>query len=966
VFVPATLYAQAAQASITGVVRDTSSAVLPGVTVETASPALIERTRTVVTDGSGQYRFVDLRPGPYTVTFTLPGFAAVRREGIVLSGSITATINADLRVGGLEETITVSGEAPIVDTQSAGLQRTLDKDVIASIPTSRLYHAIAALAPGVVTSGNQDVGGIDGPSFKLFTFHGGRVNEGLVNVDGLNVGAGTNGSGVSYYVADIGNSEEVSMSLSGGMGESDRGGPVINVVPRQGGNNYTGNFFATGANGSMQSDNFDQAQRDAGLTTPNQLRKIWDVNGAFGGPIKRDKLWFFWTARHQGNRKYVTGMFLNANAGDATKWTYAPSATPATDGGTWKSSSLRLTWQASPRNKFNVFWDEQAMCSTGCVRGSMTGGTPTRAPEAHQPTESYPLHVQQLAWTSPATSRLLLEAAFGTNLLQWGGKERPGNNRDLISVTEQLGVIPNLVYRGQQAWSRNWIGVHSWRSSVSYVTGAHNMKFGYTGQFLALDTNNFRPNARLEYRFRNGVPNRLTMRGDSGSKVSNRTGVAGFYGQEHWTRGQLTLQGGVRYDRAWSWSPDQQVGPDLFLPNGFVVPRATGVDSFNDITVRGAGVYDLFGNGKTAVKVNIGEYVEAAQTSGRYSATNPRNRLDTFTNRTWTDSNKNFVPDCNLMNPAANLECGPWEDQAFGKDIFTTTFDPALISGWNVRPNDWQFGVGIQHEVLPRVSADVSYNRRWFGNFQVTDDRSVGPNDYQQYSIVAPVDSRLPGGGGQTIGDLYDPTPTAFTRVRDNFVTLASNFGNQIQYWHGVDFNVNARMRNGLTVKGGFNTGRTVNDTCDVGPKIDNPSRRFCRVVQDWRTQTKLLGSYTIPKVDVLVSGTFQSIPGTSLAATLVVTSAQTTLGRNLTTGTVNVNLIQPETVFGDRVNQLDLRIAKVMRFSGRRTQVALDLFNAFNSNAVESRTQTFGDRYLVPTGVLTARFLKISGQIDF
>jgi hypothetical protein len=964
---PAEVYAQASQASITGVARDTSGAVLPGVTVETSSPALIEKVRTVVTDGSGQYRFVDLRPGTYTVSFMLPGFAVHRREGIVLSGSLTATINAELRVGALEETVTVTGETPIVDVQSAGLQQTLDKDVIAAIPTSRLYHAIVALTPGVVTSGTQDVGGIDGPSFKLFAIHGGRTNEGLVNVDGLNVGAGLNGSGVSYYVADIGNSQEVSMNLSGGLGESDRGGPVINVVPRQGGNNFSGTFFATGANGSMQGDNFDQALKDAGLTTPAALRKIWDVNGSIGGPIVRDKLWFYWTARHQGNRKFVTGMFLDANAGDLTKWTYAPSATRATDGGTWKSTSGRLAWQATARNKVNVFWDEQAMCSTGCVRGSMTGGTPTRSPEAHQPTESYPTHVQQLTWTSPVTNRLLLEAGAGTNLLQWGGKERPDNNRDLIPVTEQMGLIPNLVYRGQQAWSRNWIGVHSWRTSLSYVTGAHSTKVGYMGQYLVSDVNNFRPNSRLEYRFQNNVPNRLTMQGDHGAKTSNRTGVTSLYAQDQWTRGQLTLQGGLRYDRAWSWAPEQQVGPDRFIPIGFVLPRTKGVDAFNDITIRAAGAYDLFGNGKTAVKVNVGEYLEAAQNSVRYLATNPRNRVDTNTNRTWGDANSNFVPDCDLLNPAKNGECGAWEDQGFGKDLFTTTFDPALISGWNVRPNDWQFGVGVQHEILPRISADVSYNRRWFGNFQVTDDRSVGPTDYQAYSIVAPTDSRLPGGGGQTIGDLYDLTPTAaFGRVRDNFVTLSGNFGNQIQYWHGVDFNVRARTQNGAIVQGGFNTGRTVEDRCDVTPKIDNPSTRFCRVVQDWRTQVKLLGSYVIPKIDVMTSATFQSVPGTFLRANLVVSSAQTTLGRALTTGTATINLIQPESVFGDRVNQVDFRVAKILRFGGRRTQIALDLFNALNSNDVESRIETFGNRYLVPTGVLTARFVKISGQIDF
>jgi hypothetical protein len=190
-------------------------------------------------------------------------------------------------------------------------------------------------------------------------------------------------------------------------------------------------------------------------------------------------------------------LFLNQHAGDPTKWTYEPSTTRATDGGTWKSSSIRLTWQATPRNKFNIFWDEQAMCSSGCVGGSITGGTPSTSPEGHQPTEGWPLHVQQVSWTAPATNRLLLDAAFGTNLFRWGGKERPDNNRALVPVQEQSGLIPGLWYRSQRQWSRHWIGVYNWRASASYITGAHSTKFGYQGSFNQSDTTNFRPDARL-------------------------------------------------------------------------------------------------------------------------------------------------------------------------------------------------------------------------------------------------------------------------------------------------------------------------------------------------------------------------------------------------------------------------------------------------------------------------------------
>jgi len=296
--------------------------VLPGVTVEAGSPVLIEKSRTAVTDGGGQYRIEGLRPGTYAVTFTLTGFSIVKREGIELSGSFTATVNAEMRVGSHEETITVSAESPVVDVQSAKRQQTLTEDVISAIPTARVYHSIATLVTGVVLSGTQDVGGISGPATNTFSIHGGRSTEGRLQVDGLPVGAALGGSGVSFYVADIGNAQEVTFATSGGLGEAEVGGPVMNVVPRTGGNVFRGSFFVNGANDKMASSNYTSELQNAGLKAPNDLLKIWDVNAVFGGPIMKDRRWFFGGDRYQGNRKLVAGMYHNQNAGNPAAWTY--------------------------------------------------------------------------------------------------------------------------------------------------------------------------------------------------------------------------------------------------------------------------------------------------------------------------------------------------------------------------------------------------------------------------------------------------------------------------------------------------------------------------------------------------------------------------------------------------------------------------------------------------------------------
>ena len=267
-----------AQSTITGVVRDSSGAVLPGVTVEAASPALIEKVKTGSTDENGLYRIIDLRPGPYTVTFTLPGFNTVKREGLELPGEFVMTVNADLRVGGLEETITVTGESPTVDVQSARRQRQLNNELIEALPTAQGYAAVMVLMPSMISSngGNNDT--LLNPGMIVFGGRGGRGNEGRAQVDGLNTGASLNGGGVSGYRQDVENAQEIAITTAGGLGEAEVGGPTINIVPRTGGNTFRSHFFFTGLRGAMQASNFSKELQDAGLRTPAKTNYIYDTS----------------------------------------------------------------------------------------------------------------------------------------------------------------------------------------------------------------------------------------------------------------------------------------------------------------------------------------------------------------------------------------------------------------------------------------------------------------------------------------------------------------------------------------------------------------------------------------------------------------------------------------------------------------------------------------------------------------
>ena len=353
--VPSAVYAQAA---ITGVVRDASGAVLPGATVEAASPVLIEKVRSVATDATGQYRIVDLRPGVYSVTFSLPGFTTVKREGIELSGNFVATVNADLRVGALEETITVTGESPIVDVQSTRSQQIIDKDVLAAIPSSRNVAGIQAIIPGMNTAG--DDGGIAGTmQGGASAIHGGRANDSRIYADGINMGwAGSSGGG--GQMPQVAAAQEVVMTISGGLAEAETSGLVFNAVPREGSNTFTGQFNFSGSNDSLQGSNYTQSLKDAGLRAPFELINVYDVSAMYGGRIVRDKLWFYGVYRQVGGERTVPGMFQNRNAGNPNAWTVDfDRSQQAFNNSLERQATIRLTWQATPRNKFNFHWAEQ-------------------------------------------------------------------------------------------------------------------------------------------------------------------------------------------------------------------------------------------------------------------------------------------------------------------------------------------------------------------------------------------------------------------------------------------------------------------------------------------------------------------------------------------------------------------------------------------------------------------------------
>jgi len=1015
-----------AQTALAGVVKDTSGAVLPGVTVEAASPVLLEKTRTAVTDGTGQYRLPDLLPGTYDVTFTLTGFATVKREGVEVAGGGVVSINADLRVGTVAETITVTGETPVVDIQtSTKKQVVLSSAVVEAIPASRGYGNVLATVPGIQATGLDVSSAV---STNFFTARGGRGNEGTVQIDGMNVGSAFNGGGVAGFGYPIGESSEIQVTIAGGLGETDRGGPAFNLIPKTGGNKFSGTGFLSAAGRWSQGNNLDDQLRAFGIADVPGLIKNWDTNFALGGPIVKDRLWFFNNVRSYGNHQQIPGLYANKNAGDATKWTYAPDTSVLARSAAAKMiEAIRLTGQASAKNKVGFYLDYQQVCNgsayakgaTQCrdrgddwtALGSLGAGFfGALAPESGNVWDDRE-KITQATWSSPASSKLLFEAGFSQFASRFGGMIPGGALTSFIPVQEQstLGGVPvgNFTYRGWSSAASNEQFHNVWRAAATYVTGAHSLKIGYQAAFQI--QKNFQNEGQgLSYVFNTQVPIQFTLR-DAPFWQSNRTRFDAIYAQDQWTHNRLTLQGGIRYEHAWSWFPAGENGivADNQFGTTFLFPETKGVTGYHDITPRMGAAYDVFGNGKTSLKANVSKYLQAANNDAQYTIGNSAVTFQQTTNRSWTDSNNNRVVDCVLMNKlaednraAGGDQCGAWTNLNFGNPFGATVVNPDTMHGWGIRPYDWQFSVSVQQEVAPRVSVELGYNRRIWGNHFFTDNRAIGPQDFDTATITAPSNSLLANGGGYPVTFVTRNSRTALGAT-DNYYTFASDYGDTTTYWHGVDFTINARTRNGIAFQGGTSTGRGVRDYCAVAQKLPelyttvgavlaNQQVGACAVTEPWLTTYRSSVTYVIPRIDVLLAGSIRSTPntqpstintfvatnGASVSANYNATSAilqGSNLARPLAPGLAfqTVDLTLPGQVYPERVNSLDLRLAKVIRFSRYRANVGFDFYNLFNANTGTAFNQVYdvasnGASWLRPTTVLNPRFARFNLTVDF
>ena len=1028
VLAPVVVMAQTS--TITGTVKDASGGVLPGVTVEVSSPALIEKTRSTVTSGSGTYSILALRPGTYTVKFELPGFSTVLREGIVLTSDFTASINADLKVGELTETLTVTGESPIVDTSNITQRVVMTAEVRDALPTGRNIQAVGIMIPGTTLAQggggalSRDVGGSGNLQQSPLQFRG--SGDTVQTIEGLRLNNLCAQGAYSGVYWNDGSFEEFSYVTGADSAEVGQGGMRVNMVPRDGGNSFRGSAIFNYADDSFGSDNCGSA--DIGqpctrknlsgsktfnpnntLTNVDVIRNIYDVNPSIGGPIKKNKIWFNYTFRYWGSTKTKADAYFDKNP---SQFVYDPDfAQPGFDDGHIVSNAGRISWQVSGKDKISVYHDEQKKYRNHW--GISTLIPPEAAGVQVTPTS----RVNVSKWQRTQTNKLLLEGGFGYYNQEYTELYQPSVTGQTDKVWDENAIRNSKVYnvldqsnnRQANAWPNpadHFSVLRTFMGAASYVTGAHSLRGGMnlsTGDWrlLTMWTGDVQP-----ITYNAGRPVQVTLRlpSDRNNGIDRDLGL---FLQDKWSLGRVTLNAGLRYDQFIGESRESSVLPSRFssgatfgaCPDGTVDPGdlCTGkVQNWKDISPRIGFAMDVFGDGRTALKASAARYV-AGQAIAFANQVNPIGALTASDTRIWTDLDGNNLP----FDAAGNIQLNELTNSAststFGRlTVPTTQYSPDLLRGWGKRGYNDEYTVAVQHQLADRMSINGGYYRRTFGNTTFTDDLRYDESSYDTFCINAPSDPDLPGGGNYQVCGVKDLKPAVFAQglPANSLIRFSEDFGGETNLYQGFDVNLDARFRNGAFLKAGMAATARTFDNCNLlkagldavvtatsqGTEIYPDGSMSCHREYGYRPDVKMSGSYTLPW-DVQLAGTYQFTRGVqnggatpSLTASWAVTSAQAALSgaRPWTSvGSRTVNLLRDGADYGKyNLNQLDMKLAKRFTVDKVRLRVDFDLYNVFNS----SWPYTVNTAYSIaptgtwqrPTNVLQHRFFKLGGNISF
>lgn len=975
-----------AQSAIGGTVKDTSGAVLPGVTVEVSSPVLIEKSKSASTDGEGKYQIVDLRPGVYVITFTLQGFSTVKREGLELPSNFTATVNADLKVGALEESVTVSGSSPVVDVQTNQKTQVLSRDVLDAVPTGKTIQGLGQLIVGVTLS-SPDVGGSRAMQQAYFAVHGVGASGAIVTVDGLLTnGNMADGAVMAYHNEAM--IQEAVYQTAGGTAETLTGGVTMNLVPKDGGNRFAGGLKYAKSPKQWQGDNLTSDLRALGVSAVDKIDNFYEFNVEQGGPILKDKLWFFGAFRRAHYDKPI------ANAFNVTGNTRSiPAAFKSClDGAScdqgisdekMDNPVVRLTWQVSPRNKFAAYMD-RAMRFRGHAMGSLTEAN-TASVVWHTPTFA----TGSAKWTSTVSSKLMLETGFSFNRERYDNVYQPGIDQPRLSAGWYAGArrsdnSTQVLWAAPSAQLGNYPDKYNVMAAASYVTGSHNVKVGFVDQWGPYPRWNT-ANADLYQVYNNGAPLSVNVLNTPLQTAEYLDSNLGLYAQDSWRLNRLTLNLGLRFDylKQHVVGEPAQTGRfensvaygDIFLP------------VWKDLAPRTSVVYDLSGTGKTAIRAGFNKYMTGA-TTGFAQIYNPTALISQ--NLAWTDLNNDDIAQgergCTFRTAGCEIDFTNLPAN-FGVRALSS-FDPNLK-----RPYQLMYNLGVSHELFPGTSVTAEWFHSSFKNLIARNNVARTAADYTLVNVFSPIDG--------SVIPYYNISLAKAGAVQN----VDSNDPNLTRKYDGIEINFSARLPHGVRLFGGTSTEKTMSNSCSAATNDPN-LLLFCDGSKNnipWISAGKIAGTYPLPWYGVTFSGALQMLAGIPLGTAPVQYGVFTAgtgfnqpngLGSNylisraltypanckgactpgalvipgLNVASTTLGLVAPGTEFTPRINQVDFGLSKTFKFGTSSIAPKLDLFNAFNSDdyTAVATTQFNANTYLQPSVVLQGRIIRVGVDVKW
>lgn len=913
---PAATHAQTSSSAIVGSVRDNSGAAIPGATVTVSSPALIERQKTVVTDADGSYNVVDLRPGTYAATFTLSGFQTVRKEGIVLSSSFTATVDTVLQVGRLEEQVTVQGGASVIDVRSGTSERPLHQELLEGIPVGRIPNVAVLLVPGAVTA-RPDVGGSETGQTAGISIHGAQTRDLVWNTDGLDMTSNTASGGVSGQYPNQGAYQEVVVQTKALPAEIGAGGVSVNMITRDGGNRFRGDLFGTFTNSDLQADNVSDEQRARGLTAPSATDVFYDLNGGIGGPIERDRLWFYGSARRFRVDRFEAS-------------TFNPDGTQALDENLIWNTTGKLTWQINPANRLSGFVDynykirdhrRQTSTAYQFVSPEASYNSPLWGP------------VSNVKLTSTLRSNLLLDAGFSWYYIPWSLDYQPDLDGDAlprvdIARSTLTGAPPPSMVRATQerrtwnavvSWLPRWRGEHQLRGGVQFQHAPYGQQFDSLGHgdFVA--------------RYRNGVPDSVQVYNTPVSTSLDQFELGAFV-QDSWTVARrLTVNAGLRFERHIGSLNEQSAGAGQFVAARSFPGQSRLVD-WSSVVPRVSLAYDLTGRGRTALKVSASEYTQR-QGSQLVDQFNPM-RQNTEV-RTWVDANADLVPQLGEIGPGQGaLDRGA-----------NVRIDPNLK-----RPTQWEATASLEHQLADDFAFTLSYFYRRYDNLTAVVNVAVSPDDYTALEIVNPLD-----GSPLTI---YNQSAASIGHV-DNLLTNSDLLQ---QRYHGVEATFNRRFRQNLTLFGGVTVGSNKAATSASTNPNDLINASGYDLL-DSRVIVNMSGIYRLPwSIDVSSHLAFYS--GQPLRRIYTITR---TVVPALRQTSQDVQLVPAGDFRKPDQTLLDVRVGRRFRQAGSLTfEPLFEVYNLLNENASVTEVETVGPALGRISRNIDGRLVRLGVKVSF